>query len=62
MLDTKQIISELGGISAVARELELTPSTVSSWNISGNIPKWRRAAIGALAVKNGKPEIADALQ
>lgn len=48
-----QIIDQLGGTSFVAKALDLTPSTVSSWKSSGNIPKWRMDNIKRLAAEKG---------
>lgn len=49
-MDTpSELIDELGGTSAVAVELNLTPSTVSSWKTAGRIPNWRLPAIRQLA-------------
>lgn len=53
MQTATDIIEALGGTSAVAAELDLTPSTVSSWKSSGRIPKWRRPAIETLARRKG---------
>lgn len=49
METASDIIDALGGTSAVARELGLPPSTVSSWKSSDNIPKWRMPAVQAMA-------------
>lgn len=48
-----QIIEQLGGTSFVAKSLDLTPSTVSSWKTSGNIPKWRIDSLKRLADEKG---------
>ena len=48
------IIDRLGGTSAVAAGLALTPSTVSSWKTSGSIPSWRRPAVLAFAKEKGE--------
>lgn len=53
MMTTTQIIDALGGTSFVAKSLDLTPSTVSSWKTSGNIPKWRMDNIKRLADEKG---------
>lgn len=49
MQTVPDIIVKLGGTSAVASALSLTPSTVSSWKTSGRVPSWRRSALLALA-------------
>lgn len=51
MATTSDIIAALGGTSAVARELGLPPSTVSSWKGSARIPKWRMQGIVAMAAR-----------
>ena len=49
-----QFISELGGTSAVARELGgCRPSVVSAWRIKGRVPRWRIAPLVDLAVRKG---------
>ncbi|PHP18304.1 MULTISPECIES: Cro/CI family transcriptional regulator [Sphingobium] len=53
MQKAADIIDALGGTSAVARALEITPSTVSSWKTSGRIPRWRMPLVEALALKLG---------
>ncbi|MDR6851058.1 hypothetical protein J2Y54_000551 [Sphingomonas sp. BE123] len=49
MTQAAQIVEALGGTSAVATALDLTPSTVSSWKTSGKIPRWRMPDVRALA-------------
>lgn len=49
MTQAAQIVDALGGTSAVATALDLTPSTVSSWKTSGNIPRWRMPDVRELA-------------
>lgn len=53
MKNATEIIDALGGTTAVARALNLTPSTVSSWKQSGSIPKWRMPGVEALAAELG---------
>lgn len=53
MATAPEIITALGGTSNVARELELPPSTVSSWKTGAGIPKWRMPGIQALAERLG---------
>ncbi|WP_152536483.1 carph-isopro domain-containing protein [Sphingobium sp. C100] len=53
MATASDIIAALGGTSAVARELELSPSTVSSWKAGARIPKWRMPSIRSLAERQG---------
>lgn len=53
MTNAANIIAALGGTSAVARELDMPPSTVSSWKSGAGIPRWRMAGIEALAQKLG---------
>ena len=53
-MDTaNQLIDALGGTSAVANALGLTPSVVSSWRKAGTIPEWRHGDIIAAAKKRG---------
>lgn len=47
------IIEALGGTFAVARALDLAPTTVSSWKQSGTIPKWRMPGIVQVAREKG---------
>jgi len=51
MEKASDIISALGGTSAVARELGLPPSTVSSWKSGAGIPRWRMPGVQAMANK-----------
>lgn len=53
------IIERLGGTSAVASALALTPSTVSSWKTSGRVPAWRQPALIELA-KERSVQLSDA--
>lgn len=47
------IINALGGTVAVATELELAPTVVSSWKSTGSIPKWRRSELHRMAKRMG---------
>ena len=51
----RQIIMRLGGITAVANELGVPVSTVSSWGRSNRIPEWRQPALMRLALERGVP-------
>lgn len=53
MTQAAQIVDALGGTSAVAAALELTPSTVSSWKTSGRIPRWWKKGIDEIATEKG---------
>lgn len=53
MMTATEIIKKLGGTVQVATALDLTPSTVSSWKKSGNIPKWRMDGVQRLAAEKG---------
>jgi len=53
MQTISQFIQNLGGTVSVAKELGLTPSTVSSWRGSNRIPKWRIGAVMEIAVRKG---------
>lgn len=53
MATAPQIIDALGGTSAVAAALSLTPSTVHSWRVTNSIPAWRQATLLELALKKG---------
>lgn len=55
MKTADQIIDALGGTTAVATGLGLTPSTVSSWREVNFIPKWRHPAMLAFAMASDKP-------
>jgi hypothetical protein len=54
MASANHIIDALGGTSAVASALKLTPSTVHSWRSANFIPEWRQASLLALAVELNK--------
>jgi DNA-binding transcriptional regulator YdaS (Cro superfamily) len=54
MSKIEQTLKALGGVSAVAKALELTPSTVSSWiHKSNKIPRWHMKAVADLAAEKG---------
>lgn len=53
MATANSIIDALGGTSAVAGELNLTPSVVHGWRRSNFIPLWRQPSVLAVAVKKG---------
>lgn len=53
-----QIIVALGGTSAVADKLELTPSTVSSWRTANFIPRWWQESLLKLPVVEGRKLVA----
>ena len=55
MFTADHIIDKLGGTSIVAAELDLTPSTVSSWRGVNFIPTWRQPAVLALAKRKKFP-------
>lgn len=38
-----QLISDLGGTVVVAKAMGVSPSVVSFWRSTGNIPNWRVA-------------------
>jgi uncharacterized protein YjcR len=47
------IIQSLGGLSAVANQLGVPVTTVSSWKQRDNIPEWRQAKVLELAMAQG---------
>jgi len=51
MQNAAEIVEALGGTVAVAKALDIAPTTVSSWKASGRIPPWRMSVIRALAEK-----------
>ena len=53
MSTAADIIEALGGTFAVARALNIAPTTVSSWKQSGSIPQWRMDGVMALAKSKG---------
>lgn len=53
MQTVEQFIDALGGTIAVAAELDLAPTTVSSWKSSGSIPKWRMDGLRRIAAEKG---------
>lgn len=55
-MDAVKTIKELGGLSATARALGLTVSTVQYWRDQNKIPKWRWESVArALAAQPEKP-------
>jgi DNA-binding transcriptional regulator YdaS (Cro superfamily) len=54
MATANHIIDLLGGTSAVANALGVTPSVVHSWRKSNSIPRWRHAVILELALRTQK--------
>lgn len=40
-----QLLAQLGGIKAVARQFRLTPSAVHNWVLAGSIPRSRHAEL-----------------
>lgn len=55
MKTVKQFIDALGGTVKVAEALSLPVSTVSGWNISNSVPRWREPALRELAREKGEP-------
>ena len=53
MKTASDIIEALGGTVKVARALDLTPSTVSSWKSANSIPAWRMEKVSKLAKRLG---------
>ncbi|CDO35021.1 carph-isopro domain-containing protein [Novosphingobium sp. KN65.2] len=53
MMTSDQIIDGCGGTVNVASELDLTPSTVSSWRTANHIPRWWQDPVLAVASKLG---------
>ncbi|WP_370670738.1 carph-isopro domain-containing protein [Sphingobium xenophagum] len=51
MQNAAEIVEALGGTVAVAKALDIAPTTVSSWKTAGRIPSWRMPVIRALAEK-----------
>jgi len=55
-MDAVKTIKELGGLSAAARALGLSVSTVQYWQEENRIPKWRWESVArALAAKPAEP-------
>jgi hypothetical protein len=48
-----ELVDILGGTSAVARELELAPSTVSGWRRCDAVPPTQHARLLAVCVAKG---------
>lgn len=53
MQTLSEIIGRLGGTSAVANAMRLTPSTVSSWKTKGRLPLWRHKDLIRAAKRAG---------
>jgi len=54
--DVKLIALAFGGVSALARALGISISTVHSWVRSGRIPPWRLTAVLAAAPSHELPD------
>ena len=52
-MDDKALITALGGVTFIAREMGEPNSTVHSWKRSNRIPRWRRQAVADLAREKG---------
>jgi hypothetical protein len=48
-MTAKEIVDRLGGVSAVAKELGVPLTTVSSWGRFNQIPLWRQPKLLELA-------------
>ena len=53
MQTVKSFIDDLGGTVKVAGSLGIPVSTVSGWNLSNSIPRWRVSALADLANEEG---------
>jgi hypothetical protein len=47
------VVEKLGGVSAVARAINVPVGTAHNWITSGNIPYWRQDALMALVREAG---------
>lgn len=54
-MTASEIIKRLGGITAVARELGVPLTTVSSWGRFNQIPHWRQMKLLELAAARNEP-------
>lgn len=50
-----QLIHDLGGTVAVAGELGVAPSVVSTWRSTGRVPKWRVDPLKNIAAEKDIP-------
>jgi hypothetical protein len=48
-MTAKEIVDRLGGVTAVAKELGVPLTTVSSWGRFNSIPLWRQSKLLELA-------------
>jgi hypothetical protein len=48
-----EIIKELGGVTAVSRQLGVPLTTVSSWGRFNSIPQWRQSKLLEIAIAQG---------
>ena len=48
-MTAKEIVDRLGGVTAVAKELGVPLTTVSSWGRFNSIPPWRQPKLLELA-------------
>jgi hypothetical protein len=52
-MSTAEIIANLGGVSAVSRQLGIPKTTIYSWRERDLIPEWRQPALLRLALEKG---------
>lgn len=50
-----EIINRLGGVTAVAKDLGVPLTTVSSWGRFNQIPQWRQMKLLELAAARNEP-------
>ena len=54
-MTAKEIVDRLGGVTAVAKELGVPLTTVSSWGRFNQIPAWRQPKLLELATATNVP-------
>lgn len=55
MKTVPDILTELGGVSAIAEATGIPLTTVHSWKRSGAVPEWRIPVLVEMGEKVGKP-------
>lgn len=58
MRTVRDILQELGGVSAVSTETGIPLTTVHSWARSGAVPEWRVPVLVQMGAKVGRPMLA----
>lgn len=52
-MTAREIIKELGGVTAVSKQLGVPLTTVSSWCRFNHVPTWRQTKLLEIAIDKG---------